>query len=338
MVDQRDWASIVGTLLLAAATGFLGSYSSPSKASAPSAFPNKPIRVIATLSPGSQVDILSRILAEKLSASLGQQVSVENRPGAGGSIAAAAVASAPADGYTLLATANGHAINPSLYKKLPFDTARAFSGVALIGVVPSVIVSAPNKPYRSIGDLVQAAKAQPGALTYATAGVGSASHLALELFASMAKIDVVHVPYKGSAEAIIDLAGGRVDFSIAPIGSSLALVRDGKARALAVTTAERAPLLPDVPTLEGAGVPGYRFDFWYAWFAPAGTPPDVLAKLVTELKKVVASEDVREKFRAQAVVEARMSPLLSGAALDRFVAEEMVRYARLVKQSGASAD
>lgn len=336
MLSSRYTPTLGALLLLLPA--LFASLSAPSAASAPAAYPSKPIRIIATLSPGSQVDILSRILAEKLSASLGQQVIVENRPGAGGSIAAAAVASAPADGYTLLATANGHAINPSLYKRLPFDTARAFSGVALIGVVPSVIVSAPNKPYRSISDLVQAAKAQPGVLTYATAGVGSASHLALELFASMAKIDVVHVPYKGSAEAIIDLAGGRVDFSIAPIGSSLALVRDGKARALAVTTAERAALLPEVPTLEGAGVPGYRFDFWYAWFAPAGVPPDVLAKIVAELRKAVASEDVREKFRAQAVVEARITPLLSGAALDRFVAEEIGRYARLVKQSGASAE
>lgn len=336
MLSSRYTPTLGALLLLLPA--LFASLSAPSAASAPAAYPSKPIRIIATLSPGSQVDILSRILAEKLSASLGQQVIVENRPGAGGSIAAAAVASAPADGYTLLATANGHAINPSLYKRLPFDTASAFSGVALIGVVPSVIVSAPNKPYRSISDLVQAAKAQPGVLTYATAGVGSASHLALELFASMAKIDVVHVPYKGSAEAIIDLAGGRVDFSIAPIGSSLALVRDGKARALAVTTAERAALLPEAPTLEGAGVPGYRFDFWYAWFAPAGIPPDVLAKIVAELRKAVASEDVREKFRAQAVVEARIIPLLSGAALDRFVAEEIGRYARLVKQSGASAE
>jgi tripartite-type tricarboxylate transporter receptor subunit TctC len=334
---SSKYTPTLGALLLLLPALF-ASLSAPSAASAPAAYPSKPIRIIATLSPGSQVDILSRILAEKLSASLGQQVIVENRPGAGGSIAAAAVASAPADGYTLLATANGHAINPSLYKRLPFDTARAFSGVALIGVVPSVIVSAPNKPYRSISDLVQAAKAQPGVLTYATAGVGSASHLALELFASMAKIDVVHVPYKGSAEAIIDLAGDRVDFSIAPIGSSLALVRDGKARALAVTTAERAALLPEAPTLEGAGVPGYRFDFWYAWFAPAGIPPDVLAKIVAELRKAVASEDVREKFRAQAVVEARVIPLLSGAALDRFVAEEIGRYARLVKQSGASSE
>jgi tripartite-type tricarboxylate transporter receptor subunit TctC len=311
---------------------------SPLTTQAQTSYPNKPIRIIATLSPGSQVDILTRLLAEKVGQTLGQQVIVDNRVGAGGSIAAGLVAAAPADGYTLLATANGHAINPSLYAKLPFDTRKAFSGVSLIGVVPSMLVAAPSKPFRNLGELIAAAKARPGSLSYASAGVGSASHLAVELFRNLSGIDAVHVPYKGSADAIGDLVSGRVDFSFAPVGSTLALVKDGKARALAVTTAERAALLPDVPTFDEAGVKGYRFDFWYAVFAPAGTPSAVMARLADAFQQALALPDIREKFAAQGVIASRISPPLTRGALDQFVAAEIDRYAVLVKQSGAKAE
>jgi tripartite-type tricarboxylate transporter receptor subunit TctC len=309
-----------------------------SVAQAQQAYPNRPIRIIATLSGGSQVDILTRVLAEKLTQSLGQAVIVDNRVGAGGTIAASAVASAAPDGYTLLATANGHAINPSLYAKLPFDARTAFVGISAIGVVPSVLTAAPNKPFKTLPQLVAQAKTKPGSLSYATAGVGSASHLAVELFRDLAKIDVLHIPYKGSAEAIADLVSGRVDFSFAPVGASLALIRDGKATALAVTTAERSSLMPNVPTFAEAGVAGYRFDFWYGILAPAGTPKAIVDRLADALQKALAMSDVREKFAQQGVIPSSITPPLVTAKFDQFLSTEMTRYAALVKQSGAKAE
>jgi tripartite-type tricarboxylate transporter receptor subunit TctC len=301
-------------------------------------YPSKPIRIIASFSAGSQVDVLTRILAEKLSAALGQQVIVDNRVGAGGTIAAAAVSSAPADGYTLLATANGFAINPALYKKLPFDTAKGFSGVSLIGTVPSVLLVPASRPMKSVADFISAARAKPGTLTYASGGVGSASHLGVELLKTLAMIEVEHAPYKDASAAIADLVGGRVDFSLAPVGASLAMVRDGKARALAVTTAERSALLPDVPTFAEAGIASYRFDFWYGWLAPTGTPKPVMDRLAAEVQKALAMADVKAKYRAQGVIESSVSPPLAGAAFDKFIVDEITRYAALVKQSGASAE
>jgi len=294
------------------------------------AFPNKPIRIIATLSPGSQVDILARILADKLGASLGQAVLVENTLGAGGSIAAARVAGAKPDGYTLLVTTNGHAINPSLYDKLPFDASKSFAGISLIAVVPSVVLTSIGGP-KSIAELVATAKARPGTVTYASAGVGSASHLAVELFRTLAGIDVMHVPYKGTTESTTDLVAGRIDFSMGPMGAASRMVRDGKARALAVANAERSPILPMVPTLAEAGVANYRFDFWYGLLAPIGTPKAVIDRLATEVQKALQLPDVREKFAAQS---ATPSTLITNR-FDQFVAAEIDRYAVLVKSSGA---
>jgi tripartite-type tricarboxylate transporter receptor subunit TctC len=293
-------------------------------------FPVKPIRIIATLSAGSQVDILTRILADKLSASLGQAVIVENMLGAGGSIAASRVAIANADGYTLLVTANGHAINPSLYDELPFDTRKAFVGISLIAVVPSVVLTSSGGP-KTIAELIATARAKPGTLTYASAGVGSASHLAAELFRTTAKIDVVHVPYKGTTEAITDLIGGRIDFSFGPVGAASGLVAQGKARALAVTTGERAALMPQVPTLAEAGIANYRFDFWYGLLAPTGTPKAVVQRLAGEVQKAMALADVREKFAAQSATPSQ----LVTEKFDQFLLAEIDRYAELVKSSGA---
>lgn len=320
-IAQRARLLLLGVITLA---GFVQS------ASAQAGFPNKPVRIVATLSAGSQVDILTRIIAEKMSPSMGQPVIVENVLGAGGTIAAARVANAKPDGYTLLVTANGHAINPSLYDKLSFDTHKAFAGVSLIAVVPSVMVTSSGGP-KSVAELIAQARAKPGTITYASAGVGSASHLAAELFRNLAMIDVTHVPYKGTSEMISDLVGGRIDFSISPIGASSALLRDGKARALAVTTATRANLLPQVPTLAEQGVASYRFDFWYGIFAPAGTPKPVLARLAAEVQKALAQPDVREKFAAQSATPS----LVTLEKVDAFIDSEIERYAALVKSSGA---
>ena len=320
----------VSRLAAAVAISFTLAIACSTVAKSQETFPNKPIRLIATLSPGSQVDILSRILADKLSTGLGQQVIVENTLGAGGTIAAARVAAAKADGYTLLVTANGHAINPSLYDKLPFDTRKAFAGISLIAVVPSVVLTSIGGP-SSMAELITIAKARPGMLTYASAGVGSASHLAAELFRTLAGIEVTHVPYKGTTEAITDLVGGRIDFSMGPVGAASAMVKDGKARALAVTTAERSPILPMVPTLAEAGVANYRFDFWYGLLAPAGTPKAVVERLAAEVQKALQLPDVREKFAAQS---ATPSTLVT-SRFDQFLLAEMDRYAVLVKSSGA---
>jgi tripartite-type tricarboxylate transporter receptor subunit TctC len=305
---------------------------------AQTAYPTKPIRIIATLSGGSQVDILTRVLADKLSVSMKQPVIVENRVGAGGTIATAAVASAPADGYTLLATTNAFAINPSLYKKLPFNSQQSFAGVSLIGVVPSVLIAAPNKSFKNLPAFIAAAKAKPGTLTYATAGVGTGSHLAMEMLRDLADIDLLHVPYKGTPEAIADLMSGRIDVSMGPVGATAALLRDGRAVALAVTTRERSPFLPSVPTFAESGVGGYRFDFWYGFLAPAGTPTAVLDKLAAEVSKALALPDVRTKFAEQSVMLTSIATPLTTTMFDQFIAAEITRYAALVRKSGASAD
>ena len=331
-------------MLAIAASGLMCEVSAQNSAqnsaqtSVQSAYPNRPIRIIATLSAGSQVDVLTRLLTEKLSVSLGQAVIVDNRVGAGGTIAAAAVARAPPDGYTLLATANGHAINPALYAKLSFDTKSAFVGVTMIGVVPSVLTVAPNKQFKSLPTLITYAKAKPGELSYASAGVGSASHLAAALLCEVVNIEALHIPYKGSAEAITDLVGGRVDFSFAPVGASLALVRDGKALALAVTTPERSTLLPNVPTFAEAGIKDYRFNFWYGIFAPANTPKAIIDKLTLAFQQALADPVIIDKFMRQGVIASSISPPLVTAAFDKFVADEIKRYADLVKRTGVNLE
>ena len=210
------------------------------------AFPSRPIHVIVTLSAGSQVDTLARMIADKLTQTLGQPVIVENKTGAGGTIAAAYVAAAKPDGYTLLMTANGHAINPSLYGNLRFDTEKDFRGVSLVAVVPSVLVVSPGFPARNAGELVGLLKAKPGSYNYASPGIGSAGHMATELFNLEANVKATHVPYKGTPEAFTDLMGGNVQYFFAPLGSALPLINSGKIRALAISTSERSPVLPNV--------------------------------------------------------------------------------------------
>ena len=298
----------------------------------PPAYPTRLIRIVATHAPGSQADILMRIVAEKMAARLGQPVLVENLPGAGGTIAAARVAAAQADGYTLLLAANGHAINPALNDKLPFNTRAAFTGIGLIATVPSVIVGAPNGAV-TLAEFVQRARREPGRLSYASNGIGSASHLAAELFRARADITLLHVPYKSSSDAITDIVGGRVDFCIAPLGAAVPIIKQGKVQALAVTTRERAPSLPHVPTLAEAGIAGFEFDFWYALFAPANTPPGVRERLAHELGHALALPDTRDRFAAQTAVP-------SALALERFDAffyNELKRYAELVTLSNVRA-
>jgi tripartite-type tricarboxylate transporter receptor subunit TctC len=292
--------------------------------------PERVIKIVVPLSAGAQVDIFARLLAEPLAAQLKQPVIVENKLGAGGAVAAAAVAAAAPNGCTLLMTTNAHAINPSLQAKLPYDTLKSFAGVRFIAAVPNVLLVAAASPHRTLGGLLAAARATPGKVTFASAGVGSASHLAGEMLRSAAKVDFLHVPYKGASEAVQDLIGGRVDFSFGPVGSARAMLESGKARALAVTSPERSALLPDVPTLAEAGVAGYEFAFWYAVFAPATTPAPVLSRWQTEFDRALALPALRAKFAEQSA----MPRDLAGAALDQFLAVEIERHAALARAAG----
>lgn len=312
---------------LLAVTGLLAG-----AASAQDAYPSRPVRIIVTLSAGSQVDMLARLVGDKLGQSLGQPVIVENRTGAGGTLAAAYVAGSRPDGYTLLMTANGHAINPALYENLRFDTIKDFRGVSLVAVVPSVLVTSPNVPARNVSDLIALLKANPGRYNYASPGVGSAGHMATELFNLETKVKATHVAYKGTPEALTDLMGDNVQYFFAPLGAALPLVNTGKVKALAVSTAQRSAALPDAPTVAESGLPGFQYDFWYGLVAPAATPKSVIDRLATEIQKALQMSDVKEKLAAQGAAPS----LLTDVKFDRFLQSEIKKSAELVRISGAA--
>lgn len=297
-------------------------------------YPSKPIRILVTLSAGSQVDFLARVLGSKLTEALGQQVIVENRPGAGGTIATAAVASAAPDGYTLLMAAPGHAINQSLYARLPYRTLDDFAGVALVARVPSVLIVPTTLGVTNLAELNALARARPGLLNFGSPGVGSGGHLAGEQYKLSAKLDVVHVPYKGTPEALTDTIGGQIQMFFAPLGAALSAIKDGRVRAIAVTTAERSPMLPETPTMIEAGLAGYEIDFWYGLLAPRKTPKAIIDRLSLEVEKALASSDTRERLLSQGATASYLAP----EGFDRFIASEVEKYAVLVKASGAKAE
>jgi len=272
------------------------------------------------------------LVGEKLGQSLGQPVIVENRPGAGGTLAAAFVAAAAPDGYTLLMTANGHAINPALYDKLRFDTAKDFRGVSLVAVVPSVLVTSPSVPARNVSELISLLKANPGKYNYASPGVGSAGHMATELFNLDAKVEATHVPYKGTPEALTDLMGDNVQYFFAPLGATLPLVNTGKVKALAVSTTARSAALPNTPTVAESGLPGFQYDFWYGLVAPAATPKPIIDRLASDIQKALQSQDVKEKLAAQGAAPSS----LTDTKFDQFLRSEIKKSAELVRISGAA--
>ncbi|HEV8097124.1 MAG TPA: tripartite tricarboxylate transporter substrate binding protein, partial [Burkholderiales bacterium] len=256
-------------------------------AAAAQAFPSKPIRIIVPFTPGSATDTIARPVAEKLSAALGQPVLAENRPGAGGTIGIGVLAKSPPDGYTLGVVSTGHVVNPVLYSSLPYDTLKDFSGVAPLAGQPSVLVVSPALGVKTVRDLVAMAKAKPGELNYATAGVGSAAHISAEKFRMAAGIDAVHVPFKGSPESITETMGGRTQFTWTPLSTAVGQIRGGQLLALAVSTAHRSPTLPEVPTIAEAGFPRGEFNFWVGMLAPANTPREVLARLNAEVQRAL---------------------------------------------------
>jgi tripartite-type tricarboxylate transporter receptor subunit TctC len=298
-------------------------------------YPTKPIRLVVPFPAGGTTDVLARAAAQKLTESLGQAVIVDNRPGAGGNIGAELVAKSPPDGYTLLmGTVGTHAINPSLYPKMPYDHVRDFVPVILVAGVPNVLVINPALPVNSVQELIAYAKANPGKLNFASSGNGTSIHLSGELFKTMAGVQITHVPYKGSAPALQDLVGGQVQLMFDNLPSALALIKGGRLKALAVTSKERAPALPDVPTMAESGLPGFEASSWFGLLAPAGTPQSAIARLNAEIAKWLASPEAKEKLLAQGANAAGGTP----EDFARHIAAETAKWQRVVKESGAKVD
>jgi tripartite-type tricarboxylate transporter receptor subunit TctC len=285
--------------------------------------------------PGGPLDATGRLIAQHLTERWGQSVVVENKPGAGGNIGADFVAKSPPDGYTVVMGAlSTHAVNPSLYARMPYDAQKDFAPITLIAITPNVLVVNPDLPVHSVKELFAYAKARPGKLSFGSGSIGSAGHLAGELFKVDAGIDMVHVPYKGAAPATQALLAGDTQLMFDNLANAMAQVKAGKLRALAVTTAERSKLAPELPTMVEAGLPGFDISTWYGLFAPAGTPPDVVDKWNADVTAMLRTPDMRDRLLAQGAEPAPDTP----AEFARFVAAEAAKYARIVKASGAKVD
>ncbi|ABM43659.1 Uncharacterized protein UPF0065 [Acidovorax sp. JS42] len=298
-------------------------------------FPTKPITIIVPFSAGGTTDILARIVGQGLTTELGQSVVVDNKPGAGGNIGGSLAAKAAADGYTLfMGTVGTHAINQSLYKKMPFDPVKDFAPLSRVAAVPNLLVAHPSQPFKTVKEMIAYAKANPGKITFGSPGSGASPHVSGELFKSMTGTDLLHIPYKGSAPAMTDLLGGQTSVMFDNMPSAIQHVRSGKLRPIAVTTAKRSPELPDVPTIAEAGVPGYEATSWFGMFAPAGTPKPVLDKLHAALIKVLNQADVKKKIAEQGGDVVAETP----AQFAAFIKAESVKWGKVVKESGATAD
>ena len=290
-------------------------------------YPSKPITIIVPASPGGAIDLAARLIGQKMSESFGQPVTVDNKAGATGIIGSDFVAKAAPDGYTLALVASSHAINPSMVKKLPFDTLKSFEPIALTHVVPLVLVTAPALPVKSVKELVAYGKAHPGELSFASSGSGGAPHFSGELFKSMAGIDMAHIPYKGSTLAHPDLISGRTSLMFDTVAAVNVQIKASRVQALAVTTAKRSSILPDVPTMAEAGMPGFDTSTWGGLLAPAGTPKATVAKLNTEVNRILALPDVRKTLQDAGIEPGSGTPQQFGD----FIQTEMVKWAKVAK-------
>jgi tripartite-type tricarboxylate transporter receptor subunit TctC len=298
-------------------------------------WPTKPLHLIVPFGAGGTADIVARMIGERLAPALGQPVVIENRPGAGGHVGAGMVARAEPDGYTLLMSGSPtHSVGPHLFKRLTYDPMRDVPPVAMVAAAPNLLVVNASLPVRSLDDLVALARAKPGQLTYSSAGNGTSGHLAAELLKSMARIDMRHVPYKSGPEAVTGVLSGDVSFIFFTVPAVLPQVEAGKLRAIAITSAERSQLVPNVPTVAEAGFPGFEVLAWYALFAPRETPKPVVAKLSAEIEKIVHLPDIRDKM-VQLGAEPRY---MSSEQLTSFLAVESPKWGELIRESGASAD
>ena len=299
------------------------------------AYPTRPVKLVVPFPPGGSLDMAGRLIAQKLTEMWGQSVVVENKPGAGGNIGADMVAKSPADGYTILLGAlSTHAVNPSLYKTMPYDAAKDFAPITLVAVTPNVLVVNASAPVSDAKAFIAWTKANPGKLSFGSGSTGSAGHLAGELYKVETSTDSVHIPFKGGAPATQALLAGDTQFMFDNLANAMAQVKAGKLKALAVTTAQRSPLVPDLPTLAEAGLPGFDISTWYGLFAPAGTPPAIVAKWNADVTKILNSPDVRDKLVASGAQPTPDTP----EEFRRFIADELTKYARIVKASGAKVD
>jgi tripartite-type tricarboxylate transporter receptor subunit TctC len=312
-------AAGIAALVIVAAAGLANAQ--------PAAWPTKPITLVVTYPPGGGADAMARLIAPKLGEALGQSVIVDNRPGAGGQIGAAFVAKAAADGHTLMLDASSFAVNPALYPKLPYDSNKAFRAIGVIAQFPNVVLVNAQFPAKSVADLTALARVRKDAVSYASSGNGSAQHLAGALFESATKVDMVHVPYKGGGPALNDVIGGQVPLFFGNLASTLQHVQSGKLRALAVTSAKRSSMLPDVPTLVEAGVQGAEIYEWNALFAPAGTPESVVQKLNAALQKAIDAPEVKARISQLGGEIQRTTP----DAAQQFIGTQMTLWARVVK-------
>ncbi len=315
------------TMLLALAAILIGGGASAQEAG----YPSRPVRILVPFSAGSLVDIIARMYGEKLSARLGQPVVVENRVGSGGIVASQALVAANPDGYTFQMVSSSHAINATLYPKLPYDTANDMSCVALVASSPTVIVVRKDLGVKTVADFVALAKQRPGAMNYGSGGVGTAAHLAGEYFVSHTKTSFVHIPYKGVQEAVTEILGGRIELAFPPVGLALPHVRADRVGALAVTGSERAPLLPDIPTAQEAGLPGFEYGIWYALVASSKTQRPVMERVAAEMRAVAALPEIREKLLQQGILQKNV--VLDEC--DRYINAQIKELGALVVASGA---
>jgi tripartite-type tricarboxylate transporter receptor subunit TctC len=297
-------------------------------------YPAKPIRMVAPFAPGGGSDILARVIGQKMTERYGHAVLIDNRTGAGGNIGAEIVSKAPPDGYTLLMGGVPHAISMSLYKKLGYDLTKDLAPVAMVATFPSAIVLHPSLPAKSVKELIALARAQPGQLNFGSAGNGSPNHLVLELFNTMARVKMTHVPYKGTGQMVIDLVAGQLQLGSMGFPTALQHVKTGKLRVIAVTSAHRSPLLPEVPTVAETGLPGFDVTSWYGIFGPAALSPDITNKLNAEVGTMAMAADARERLAQLGAEPAKLTPDEFG----RYVKGEVARWAKVVKESGARLD
>src|SRR5437763_862919 len=297
------------------------------------AWPTKPVKIIVPFTAGSATDILARTFGQKLSEYWGQPVVIENRPGAGGTIGTGIVANAPADGYTLLVHSAAYSVNPSMYPDLTFDTKKAFVEIAPLGGQPNVLVVAPSAGIKSVQELIAQAKLKPGTINFASAGAGSGTHINAEKFKLAAGIDVVHIPYKGTPEALTDTIAGRTTYYFSPISAALPHVKEGKLLALGVSSAQRSSVLRDVPTLAESGVPGFDYNLWVGLFGPAGMPADLVDRINKDVQKASTSPEIKERFAA---LGAEAMPMTT-AQFKKFIGDEMEASAKIVKAANIKA-
>ncbi len=306
-----------------------------SQAQSETGYPSKPIRMIVPSAPGSGPDIMARAIGQKLTEALGQAIVIDDKPGAGGIIGSEAAAKAPPDGYTLImSNAGAHTVNPSLYAKLPYDPIKDFAPVTLVALAPNILIVHPTLPVRNIKELIALAKAKPGELTFGSGGNGSTAHLSGEMFKTMAGIDIVHIPFKGSPAAVIGVIAGQIALAIPNIPPALPHVRSGKLKALAVTTAKRAAGVPELPTVAESGLPGYEATAWFGVLAPAATPPQIIARLNAAIVKIAHAREMQERLTAEGADAVGNTP----EQFAQIIRNDIAKWAKVVKASGARAD